>query len=332
MKLPVWLAMVGTVFAGSLTATQSFLNGRLTQVIGSAVVASWFSFTAGLIIILILTATLPTARAGVVALRAALRAGSIKYWMLLGGLSGAFFVFSQSLVAGVLGVSLFTMGIVAGQVLGGFVFDAQGLAPLGRRKVDTFRALGSLITIGAVAIAVWSRLEQTSALWLVVLPMVSGVFVAWQSGVNGRVNQASSSSVVSTAVNFIVGTVALTVLVIIWVAIEGFPTQWPSNPWLYLGGPIGLVFIALSSLFVRVLGILVLALAYVAGQLTAAILFDSLAPIAQTPVTVGLVVGLVLAFVGMVVAGWRELKRDRVHAVPVTGGGSEPVRKDMPEV
>ncbi len=51
--------------------------------------------------------------------------------MLLGGACGALTVSTQGLTAGILGVSLFTVGVVAGQTLHGLVLDRIGFGPAG---------------------------------------------------------------------------------------------------------------------------------------------------------------------------------------------------------
>lgn len=306
----MWLAMLGSVIAGVLIATQSYVNGRLGAELGTAIIAAWISFTGGLLVIAVVAVFAPKARSGLRDLRAGLRARSVPWWIVFGGAAGAFFVTSQSLSVGALGVSLFTLGVVAGQVSSSFVFDSHGLSPSGSRRVTAFRVGGALLTIVAMVLALSARVEAATSLWLIVAPVIAGVFIAWQSGVNGRINQATSSGIATSVVNFTTGTIALSLAALVWVLTNGLPTTWPTEPWLYLGGLLGLVFIAYSSLFVRVIGILLLALANIAGQLLASFLFDLLVPVSSEPVTATLVVGLVLAFLGVLVAGWRELKRD----------------------
>ena len=74
---------------------------------------------------------------------------------------------------------------------------------------------------------------------------------------------------------------------------DGFP-----DPWLYLGGPLGVLFIAVSAHVVRVLGVLVLALAAIAGQVIGALAIDWIAP-AGRPVTSSVVIACALALVGV---------------------------------
>ena len=99
-----------------------------------------------------------------------------------------------------------------------------------------------------------------------------GSGIAWQQAVNGRVRAASGSALTATLVNFAVGTVALLVVFAVDLALRGWPAgTFPTEPWLYLGGPIGIVFIAIAAAIVRFTGVLLLGLATIAGQVVGAV-------------------------------------------------------------
>ncbi|HZW42166.1 MAG TPA: DMT family transporter, partial [Agromyces sp.] len=90
--------------------------------------------------------------------------------------------------------------------------------------------------------------------------------------------------------------------------------------WLYLGGAIGCVFIAGQAMLVRIVGVLLLALCGVAGQLAAALALDLLVPTADRPVELATVGGTVLALVAVAVASirWSRHKHAAVDAVAVS--------------
>ena len=58
---------------------------------------------------------------------------------------------------------------------------------------------------------------------------------------------------------------------------------WPSDWWLYMGGPIGVLFSALAAWAVRGVGVLVFGLLTIAGQLTGSVLLDTLLPTGTAP-------------------------------------------------
>ena len=82
----------------------------------------------------------------------------------------------------------------------------------------------------------------------------------------------------------------LMVMTIAGVLLAGAITvQFPSEPWLYVGGAIGVIFIGTSAVVVRVTGVLVLSLSALCGQLIGAIMLDLVAPVAGhvlSPITV----------------------------------------------
>ena len=211
----------------------------------------------------------------------ALRERRLAWWMVLGGLAGAWFVITQGLSAGVVGVALFTVAIVAGQTLGGIVFDLVGLGPGGRRPLTPTRVIGAVLALAAIGWAVSAQVAHDVPILLMVLPFVAGLGAAWQQAVNGRVRSAAESALTATVLNFAVGSTALVVVMLVHAASAGWPSAMPTEWWLYAGGAIGCIFIAGQAVLVRVVGVLVLALCGVAGQLTAALSLDLLLPTAD---------------------------------------------------
>src|SRR4051794_22770564 len=109
-----------------MTAIQARINGVLGVRIDDGIVAGLISFGVGLVVLIAVTMMMPAARAGAGRLWRGIRSRTIPPWMLLGGACGALTVSTQGVTAGVLGVSLFTVGVVAGQTLHGLVLDRIG--------------------------------------------------------------------------------------------------------------------------------------------------------------------------------------------------------------
>lgn len=304
VHMPVWLAVVIAIACGAGTAVQSRINGELAGELADPYTAAAISFGSGLVILLITLACWRPGRAGFGRLRGELRGGRIAWWMLLGGLAGAYFVTTQGLSAGVLGVAVFTVAIVAGQTVGGLVFDVIGLGPGGRRRVTAPRLIGALLALIAIGWAVSGQLAHDVPVLLMLLPFLAGIGAAWQQAVNGRVRSSADSALTSTVLNFAVGTTALVVVMLVHAGlVGGFPAALPAEPWLYLGGALGCLFIAGQAIVVRVVGVLVLALAGVAGQLTAALALDLLLPTHGREVDLATIGGTGLALVAVVIAG-----------------------------
>lgn len=273
---------------GAGVAVQGRINGALGARLQDGIAAATVSFGTGLLILVIAFAMSARLRAGFGAARAALAEGTLRPWHLLGGLCGAFFVASQGLTIAAIGVTVFTVAAVAGQLLSSLAVDRLGLAPGGATPVTASRALAAVLAIGAVVLTSGRGGEQPSALalpelfgatphfLLVALPALAGIGLAWQQAVNGRVG-AAGGPFSAALVNFTVGLIALVLIESALLAYTGLPT-FPTEPWLYLGGLLGVAFIALAALTVRWIGVLLLGLTSVAGQLATALTLDLVTP------------------------------------------------------
>ena len=305
------VAGVGLATAsGVMVAVQSRINGELGVRLADGIAAAVVSFGVGLLILLVLVPATPGGRRGLAALRGALRAGSLRPWQCLGGVCGAFLVATQGLTIGALGVAVFTVAVVAGQSGSSLLVDRAGIGPAGRQPVTPNRLIGAVLTVLAVLLAVGDRLGDPQALALALLPLAAGVGIAWQQAVNGRVRAAAGSAMTATLVNFTVGTAALLVTFAVDLAVRGRPAgAFPDEPWLYLGGPLGIVFIALAAALVRFTGVLLLGLATIAGQIVGAVLLDLVLPTAASHPGLDTLLGAALTMVAVLVAALGPARR-----------------------
>lgn len=299
-RLRLLLVLVGAALAGALVAVQSRVNGGLAQQIGNGYVAAALSFVVGTVILIAMVLLSGRAKQGLSLVRDEVRSGNLPVWTLIAGVSGALFVLGQGLISPLTGVALFTVGIVAGQVLGGLVFDRMGLGPGGRLDPTPTRLIGTGLAIVAVAISAAGGIGGGS-LWLVVFPLFAGVAVAWQFAANGLVRAAARSAITATFVSFTVGAVVLVVVAGLSVLLQGWPETWPSNPVFYIGGSFGVIVVVLMAALVRIAGVLLLSMSNVAGQLVASLLLDAVLPIADG-VTLSMAIGAAVALVAVAIA------------------------------
>ena len=206
----------------------------------------------------------------------------------------------------ILGVAVFTVAVVAGQVVSSLPVDRAGLGPGGPQPITLPRALGASLAVIAVIISVSDHAAVTvsGGLWWAVLPAVAGLGLAWQTAVNGQVRAAAANVVVPTVVNFLVGTSVLVLAAIVDVVIRGLPEAPPGQWWLYLGGPLGICSIMTAVTAVRVTGVLLLGMSSVAGQLIGAVLLDVFLPAAGGLSATSLV-GIALTMVAVGIAAIR---------------------------
>ncbi|HYJ50580.1 MAG TPA: DMT family transporter [Microbacterium sp.] len=309
--MPTWIALGGAALVGVLTAVQARINGQLGVRLGDGLVAAAISFGSGLLILIVLSAALPSGRRGFTALATGVRSRRIPWWMLAGGAAGALTVATQGIAVGIIGVSLFTVGVVAGQAMSGLILDRIGYGPAGVVAVTLPRLAGGALALLAVGIALAGDGLSGIPLWLLALPLATGVGIAWQQATNGRLNQRVGTPLTATLVNFIGGTIILVAAAAVRVAVVGIPAQVPAEAWLYLGGVTGVIYIILSAALVTHTGVLLLGLGVVVGQLLTSFALDAVWPAPASPGTLQAITMVVVALLSVVVATapWRRLRR-----------------------
>ncbi|GAA1244855.1 DMT family transporter [Prauserella halophila] len=303
--------VVLAVSAGFGMSVQARINGQLGLELGDSALAAVISFGGGLLLLLCWLAVSRPMRAGTRAAVAALRSGRLRPWHFLGGIAGGTYVLGQSLTVSLIGVALFTVGVVAGQTVSGLFVDRFGLGPSGKEPTTVLRVAGAVMTVAAVAGAVAGDVAgqaDPARIALLILPFVAGAGMAVQQAFNGHVGAASGSSLTAALVNFTTGTAMLVLASLVSLALHGAPAALPGNPVLYLGGLVGIVFIAVASFVVSWIGVLLLGLSTVAGQLLGSMLLDAFLPTEGNGLTTSTVVacGVALLAIGVASLGGRK--------------------------
>lgn len=301
-RMPAWLALGGAGLVGILTAIQARINGQLGLRLDDGMLAAAISFGSGLVLLVVLSVLVPSGRRGAVRLADGIRSRSIPWWMLAGGAAGALTVATQGLAVAVIGVSLFTVGVVAGQAICGLVLDRLGYGPAGVVAVTMPRLVGGALALSAAALSLVGDGVRGIPLWMLALPFAAGVGIAWQQATNGRLRQRVGTPLTATLVNFIGGTILLVAAAAVRIAVVGPPQALPAELWLYAGGAIGVFYIFLSAALVSYTGVLLLGLGVVVGQLVASIAIDAIWPVASGPGLAQEIAMVVVALAGVAVA------------------------------
>lgn len=313
----VWAGLLVLLLAAGMAIPgQGRVNAELSAETGDPYLAALISFSVGLVLITVIAFSMPFGRRAMARVRPALQRGEVKPWYLLAGCFGGFFVLTQTLSIGMIGVAIFTVAVVTGQTIGGLVWDRIGLGPAGRKRLTPMRVIGAVLTVFAVLWAVSPQLTGTGRglawLLLVLLPLTGGILSSAQQALNGRQTAVYRNPVPATLFNFIAGSA---LLLVVWlgklVIAGGLPGQLPSQWWYYIGGPLGLVFIALGALLVARVGVLIAAMGMIAGQLIGSLLLDLVAPAPGSVVTAATVLGTVLTLLAVVIASLPDLMRGK---------------------
>jgi transporter family-2 protein len=286
------LSLVAAVLCGALVALQQRVNGELGTSLHDPLLAAVVSFGSGLLILSLLVA-----RRGAGALAGL---AAVPWWSRMGGLGGASLVAVGATTAPKIGVALLTVGLVSGTTVAALAVDRAGLAPGGARPITGARLAGAGLCLVAIALSAREGLRAVSPL-LLLLVVLAGALVAVQQALNSRMRGATDA-LVATFVNFSVGTAALVLGFVLKAALGAAHAEhWPRQPWLYLGGAMGCVFIAVAAVSVHTVGVLRFGLATTAGQLFGGLVLDLDRGVALTTVA-----ATVLTMAAVVVSGRRQ--------------------------
>jgi transporter family-2 protein len=304
-------AVLLAILCGVGMAAQARINGELSVRIDNGVLAALISFGIGMVIVAVAMLVSPASRRGLGEVLRQVRERRIPWVYLIGGMGGAFLVLSQGLVAASLGVALFSIGVVAGQTLSGLVIDRRGVGTMGPRPITAPRVIGALLALAAVVYAGWSQLNGSTAVWLIVLPFLAGIGIAWQQAFNGQVREVSGSAITATFVNFVAGTTVLIIATLVASIWRGWPSELPTDPVVYLGGVIGVIFIAGGAIAVRYLGVLLLGLGMISGQLIGSLVLDLVVPAEGHELGIPTVVSTIVTLlaVSLTILGGRRRRR-----------------------
>ena len=109
-------------------------------------------------------------------------------------------------------------------------------------------------------------------IYYVAVAFLGGVLVIVSRQINGRLS-LSSSAMHASFWNHIVGLIFLSAIALFWGGLFS-PEAPPPPAWAYWGGPIGVVFIALSSWLVAKIGAVRTAMLIIAGQMISGVVLD----------------------------------------------------------
>lgn len=309
---PALLSAAAMITAGLGMAVQGTTNAHLTGVISHGMYAALVSFSGGLLLLCLILPFAPGARRGIGRALRAVADRDVSWWMLTGGIPGAGVVIAQVLTVPLFGVATFIMSFVCGQLVGALIVDNTSLSPGGRMAITLPRILGVIIVIAGVAVSSAGALSYGVALWAPLVPLTSGVLTAFQQAFNGHVKNAARSAYAATFTNFVGGVLFLLVIAVIvrltGVPISGFP-QLPGQWWMLIGGMLGVMFIGFSALAVGRLGVLLLSLLVLFGNLLGSLIIDIVLPVGAAPIGLQTYIGIGLVLIGVIVTSIRRPQR-----------------------
>jgi transporter family-2 protein len=295
--------------SGLMIALQARANGELSHRLGNGIQAALVSFGSGLIIISIIAIFNPSIKQGVRNLRNSVERKNLSPWTLFAGMLGGGFVAVQTQIVPLIGVAIYSVASIAGQSAISLVVDRIGLTGGGKKVITPRRVMAAFLTVFAVFISVADRLDgRNLSIAAVLLGVLAGAIVGVQRALNGQINEHTNQSFATSLLNFAMGTTFLSVLLLVVLFLGGNNlSALPAGPWwIYTGGAIGVVYVAFTSTIVQHLGVLTFTLISVGGQLLASLIIDIYSPTQGVQVSIYLVVGIALTYLGVLVGGVRN--------------------------
>lgn len=140
-----------------------------------------------------------------------------------------------------------------------------------------------------------------SALGLVLLAILAGAMISFQAPINAMAGQRLGHVLGGTALSFVIGTLALVIIIAIVARNDiDFSAALSLQPYLYLGGIFGAIYVALSIWLTPKLGVGAVIALGIAGQVVGSLALDhfGLLNLAVREVTLGRFSGAVLVVAG----------------------------------
>ncbi|MEW1605310.1 DMT family transporter [Streptomyces sp. NPDC093808] len=304
------LAVTAAIAAGMVVPVQARLNGELSHRLDDGIAAAAISFSGGLVLLSLLALFSSGLRGALRSLAGASRDGRLPRRYLLAGVLGGTFALAQSTAALVTGVAVFTVSAIAGQTFGGLIVDSRGIGGGLRQRPGAARLTGAAVILVAAAVSALPRFADTLAPGTIILPalaaLAAGFLLGVQQALNGATTAASGSPIAATWLNFLVGAVFLAAAWGVKTLVQGTAGDpLPTSLWVYLGGLCGVVFIGASAFLVRRIGVLLLSMASIAGQLASSIALDFLVPSGGRSPSALTVLGAFLTFGAVWIASRR---------------------------
>ena len=144
-------------------------------------------------------------------------------------------------------------------------------------------------------------MPQTNLNWIVLLPLLAGIAVAFQTPINGQLRMLVSSPLLAALISFLLGTLVLAILVL--VTKQQFPasSHLSGSDWYkFTGGILGAFFIVVMIVSVQRMSVANLLALVIAGQLITALLVDhfGLLGVKQSSITVTRALGAIALIIG----------------------------------
>lgn len=259
---------------GMCTPAQTAINAQLQIRLNSAFAATMVAFLIGTIVLFLIN--IPVLGSMVTGL------AGIPWYAWLGGVFGFAALTSFVILFPKIGSIQTVLLPILGQIAMSMIIDSTGLFGAEVKPMNPMRIAGTLVAVAGVFMVVLKKGEKSDMhhghriLWQA-LGVVAGAMLAAQSAVNGTLGVSLNSPVQAAFISSLISTVILFLLIL---SIRNerrclagmFPIKGPL--WIWIGGLLGLAIVIGYAAFAPILGIGLLSVVSILGQLGASILID----------------------------------------------------------
>lgn len=321
------LSLLLAVAGGVAIAVQARITGALRAEVGDPLLAASVTFGSGLVLMLLVTAVTPVNRRAAAQFVRGAVTGRFPAVFAFSGLLGAFAVVGQAVTVDLVGVALFSLTFIAGQMLSSTVMDTLGWVPSGRHRLGLRRVVGLLLGLAGVVLAVSPRWgggpgttdggDGAATLLTLVGPLLlvlaGGLLQPPQMAMNGVVGGVVDRVEPIVLFNYLTGTLALLVVAAPQVLAGGFAAlpRDPGDWWYYTGGLLGSVVVIGGAILTRTIGAMLFTLGLVAGQLAGSLVLDAVWPTPGAVITWPVVTGAVITLLALLLASGPGLRLRR---------------------
>lgn len=308
----IFLAFLSGVFL----PVQGSMNATLLEPTNSLIFPAVISFVLGTISLLFIIWYDPRKNKQKTESTLVLIKSASKVSILVPGLVGAYYVALSPILGAELGFSLFFVGLVTGNLVSAAIADHYGLVGLSVRKLTLYRLLAMFgVFIGSglsVYESIVSNSDNTLPLYKVVIFMglsfFSGALFPVQVGLNAELTeQMKTLPHRVTFWSFITGTIYLIIATVVSIFIPSVGKidfqGLNLAPWKFLGGPLGAAYVFLTIYLGPKIGVSLLLVSAIGGQLSASLVIDTFGFFESTQfdATILRVSGVVVVFISLVI-------------------------------
>lgn len=297
------LFLLLTALVGLSLPVQTAVNARLQHFLGSPLSASFVSFAVGTLVVWLVA--LPGWPQGPLAL------SGIPWYAWTGGITGLIGVTLYIVLFPRLGGIQTVLLPILGQIVMSMLIDSFGWFGLDPKPISAARLSGGLIALAGVCLAVLKKesvqgeAHKKGLLPWQLLGILTGALIAAQSAANGTLGNHLNSPILASAVSFTLSTLLLCLLVLPKREERGclgrvFTVRRPW--WTWLGGVIGVFIVVGFSAAAPVLGVGLMTVVSILGQLVSSVAIDGLGLLGaqKRPVTRQQILGILVVFAGAI--------------------------------